>query len=247
MTIALANARGLYLLGIRDGRPREAVDRFTGGRYTQHSTGVKDGADGCVEFFETFIERNPDREIEIMRSFADGDFVFMNAAQSLNGGEARWITMDILQADDHGRMIEHWDVIAEWVDDAQIAGPTEPTDLERTAENKPLIERYVSDVPTEGRTDRLADYVSAKLFQHDPAVGYGAEALAASLGGTKYVETVLVVGSGDMVAILSRVDIDGTETAVMDLFRVAGSRIVEQWNVKEPVPPTDGLVNSGKL
>ena len=37
------------------------------------------------------------------------------------------------------------------------------------------------------------------------------------------------------------------EMAVMDLFRVADGRIVEHWDVMEPVPPADELVNGGKF
>ena len=65
MRTALENAKALYLTGIRDGRPREAAERYLGKRYTQHSTGVKDGPEGFIEFFEAFVARNPDREIEI--------------------------------------------------------------------------------------------------------------------------------------------------------------------------------------
>lgn len=247
MTTPLDNARSLYMTGIRDGHPREAAERYLGENYTQHSTGVKDGGDGFIEFFEEFVERNPDREIEIVRGFGDGDLVFLHAAQSLNGGESRWVTMDILQADEHGRMIEHWDVIAAWVDDSQIEGPAAPVDLDRSAESKALVERYTADVLTQGRTDRVADYVAPDLISHEPGVADGIEALASSLARTRYIEAVLVVGSGDMVGMLSRVDIDGTETAVMDLFRVADSRVAEHWTVREPVPPAEELVNSGKF
>jgi predicted SnoaL-like aldol condensation-catalyzing enzyme len=52
MSQRLENARNLYMEGIRDGKPREAVTKYTGDRYTQHSTGVKDGVEGFVEFFE---------------------------------------------------------------------------------------------------------------------------------------------------------------------------------------------------
>lgn len=247
MTTPLDNATSLYIIGIRDGHPREAVERYTGERYTQHSTGVKDGQDGFVEFFETFSERNPDRQIEIIRGFADGDLVFLHAAQSLNGGRSRWITMDILQADQQGRMVEHWDVIAEWADDGQIDGPTEPAAPERTAPSKALVERYLSEVLTQRRTDRLGEYVAPDLISHEPGVADGIEALAASLATSRYIETVLVVGSGDMVGTLSRVDLDGSEFAVMDLFRVANDRVAEHWTVREPVPPADELVNGGKF
>ena len=58
MSKRLDHARGLYLEGIRDGRVREAIAAHTGERYTQHSSGVRNGAEGFIEFFEPFIERN---------------------------------------------------------------------------------------------------------------------------------------------------------------------------------------------
>ncbi len=88
MSRKIDNAIGLYLEGIRDGNPREAVAKYTGDRYTQHSTGVRDGADGFVEFFEGFIERNPVRDIQIVRALVDGQYLFVHAYQSLNNGEA---------------------------------------------------------------------------------------------------------------------------------------------------------------
>ena len=39
----LDNARALYLEGIRDGDYVEAIDRYAGDRYIQHSTPVRDG------------------------------------------------------------------------------------------------------------------------------------------------------------------------------------------------------------
>ena len=87
MTRKLDNAHGLYLTGIRDGQPREAVSRFTGGRYTQHSTGVADGQEGFVAFFEPFLERCPKRDIQILRSIEDGRYCFVHAIQVLDGGE----------------------------------------------------------------------------------------------------------------------------------------------------------------
>ena len=51
----LDRVHDLYLDGIAGGNPREAVLRNTGHRYTQHSTGVGDGAEGFLAFFEPFV------------------------------------------------------------------------------------------------------------------------------------------------------------------------------------------------
>ena len=48
MSKRLENAVNLYLEGIRDGKVKEAIKKYTGARYTQHSTGVKDGVKGFI-------------------------------------------------------------------------------------------------------------------------------------------------------------------------------------------------------
>ena len=64
----IANATGLYLEGIRDGNVNQALDQYIGDRYTQHSTGVADGKEGFAEFFAPFLERNPIRDIQVVRA-----------------------------------------------------------------------------------------------------------------------------------------------------------------------------------
>ena len=112
MNRKLATATALYMEGIRDGNARLAVETYTGDRYTQHSTGVRDGVEGFVAFFEPFLERNPDRDIRVIRGWEDGQYVFVHAFQSLNGGESEWVTTDFFDTDENDKIIEHWDVIA---------------------------------------------------------------------------------------------------------------------------------------
>lgn len=57
MSKKLENATNLYLQGIKEGRI-EVVKEYTGDRYTQHSTGVADGAQGFMDFFKGFLERS---------------------------------------------------------------------------------------------------------------------------------------------------------------------------------------------
>ncbi len=260
MATRLDNAINLYLEAIRDGNYVEAINKYAGDRYTQHSTPVKDGKEGFIEFFGDFVQRNPDREIEIVRGFEDGQYVFLHAVQYLNGGELRYVTADIFDTDDKGRFIEHWDMITEWSSDTvsghtQVDGPTELTDLDKTDQNKALVDRFLTVVLMNGRWDTISDYVSTESFvQHNPLIDDGIDGL------TAYVESVAeqgdsvvyekvhkIVGHGNFVAAMSRLNLAGIDTAAIDLFRVADGRIVEHWDVMEEIMPQDQWVNSGKF
>jgi len=260
MGTRLDNAKALYMEGIRDGNYVEAINKYVGDRYAQHSTPVKDGKDGFIEFFADFIERNPHREIEIVRGFEDGQYVFIHALQTLNGGESRWVTADIFDTDDQARMIEHWDIIGEFVDDTvsghtQVDGPTEPTDLDKTEENKALVTGFITTVLVNGEFDKLTDYISTESYiQHNPQVGDGLEGLGAFVASLteqgislRYEKIHKVVGSGSFVAVLSKMKLGDTDMAVIDLFRVADGRIIEHWDVIEEITPEETWVNSGKF
>jgi predicted SnoaL-like aldol condensation-catalyzing enzyme len=244
----------LYLEGIQDGNYREAINKYAGARYTQHSTSVRDGKEGFIEFFSEFVERNPTRDIEIVRGFEDGQHVFLHAVQTLNEGESRWVTADIFDTDADARMIEHWDIIGEWVDvtvsgHTQVDGPTDPGDLGNTEANKQLITRFVDEVLIPGDYERLTTYVVENLVQHNPLVDDGREVLSAfaEAVGPRYAELHKVVGCGDFVATLAESEMRSKRHAVIDLYRVDRGMIVERWDVIEEITPQDTWVNSGKF
>ncbi|MGD1846643.1 MAG: hypothetical protein ACFB10_14745 [Salibacteraceae bacterium] len=256
----LDNAQRLYMEGIRDGKVRESVTRYTGDRYTQHSTGVRDGIEGFVEFFEPFIERNPKRDIQIIRKLVDGQYVFLQAYQNINEGEARWVTTDFFDTDENDKIIEHWDVIAPYADatpsgHTSIDGPTEVTDLDKTEENKTLVRNLIQDaLMPGGDPSKLSDYISEDQYiQHNKEVadGFAAFYKLANMPNRplNYQEIVLLVGQGNFVATLCRANWnDGKlnqDYAQVDIFRIEAGKIVEHWDNVEPVPEND--VNGGKF
>jgi predicted SnoaL-like aldol condensation-catalyzing enzyme len=258
MSRRIDNAMGLYLEGIRDGRPREAVTRYTGDRYTQHSTGVRDGRDGFVEFFEPFIGRNPVRDIRVIRALEDGRYVFLHVYQSLNDGQTEWVTTDFFDTDADERIVEHWDVIAPYAahtpaGHTSIDGPTEISDLDRTDDNKAIVRGLITHVLMEGTDqDDIDRYISAETYiQHNAKVEDGLgpfrSLVLAPDRSLVYDEIVLLVGQGDFVATLCRARWEDEEQAQVDIFRLEDGLIVEHWDNTEPVPPADGWVNSGKF
>jgi predicted SnoaL-like aldol condensation-catalyzing enzyme len=256
----LDNATRLYLEGIRDGNARRAVEAYTGDRYTQHSTGVRDGLEGFVEFFEPFIERNPDRKIEIVRSLVDGRFVFVQAAQELNGGETRWVTTDLFDTDRNEKIIEHWDVIHELGGPnpgghTQIDGSTRVTDLHLTEANKDHVRRFLTEAFCEEPTAPFSDFISSETYlNHNPEAPDGLAALeemdrtSRANGQALFYRTVhRIIGQGNFVVSLAHQVWNSIDYAAFDIFRLDNGLIVEHWDNVEPIPPAHELVNSGKF
>ncbi len=256
----LDNAKALYMEAIQDGHAEEAIGKYSGSRYTQHSTPVRDGQEGFIEFFADFKKRNPIRDIEIVRAFEDGRYVFLHVVQNLNNGEFKYVTADIFDTDDDAKMIEHWDMIDEMVDEtvsghSQVDGPTEPTDLDKTERNKVVVSGFLNDVLKGGDYDKLTDFISTETYiQHNPLIGDGLDGLAAyvtQLGedgkSMVYEEIHNVIGCGNFVAAMSKMTLGGVDMAVIDLFRVDAGRIVEHWDVMEAITPEETWVNSGKF
>lgn len=253
MPTALEHATALYMDGIRDGNPREAVAAHTGARYTQHSTGVPDGPEGFVAFFEDFLQRNPKRDI--VRGWQDGRYVFLQAYQSLNDGQWEYVTTDFFDSDEDGRIVEHWDVITEFrgagaSGRTAIDGPTEVTDLDRTEQNKAVVRALVEDALLRGGPcERIEELVAPEYLQHNADVPDGRDAFAALARAQdrplNYERIVLLVGSGNFVATLCEAEWEGSTYAQVDIFRLEDGRIVEHWDNVEPVPADP--VNSGKF
>lgn len=256
----LENAKNLYLEGIRDGNYVEAINAYAGDQYKQHNAKVKDGREGFIEFFENFVKECPVREIEIIRGWEDGNYVFLHAYQSLNNGASKWVTADFFDTDDNDKMIEHWDVISRYNEQktpsghTTIDGATEVTDLDKTEENKQIVRDLIFHALMKGGDPSLIpEFVAEEYIQHNSEVPDGREPFMrlASMPNRplNYEEIVLCVGQGNFVATLSKAnwtdEHKNQDYAQADIFRLENGRIVEHWDNIEPIP--DDLVNSGKF
>ncbi|MEM7469711.1 MAG: nuclear transport factor 2 family protein [Pseudomonadota bacterium] len=252
---AIENVRKIYLEGIAGGNAREAVLKYTGHRYTQHSTGVGDGAEGFLAFFEPFVERNPKRDIEIVRILEDGPWVFCSAYQSLNDGAAQWVTMDLFYTDPEGLILEHWDTIAAYESETasgeDMVGGTRDVGTSASSEaSKSLVLEYTKQVRQERGFDKLDQFVSDGLVQHAAPIGAGRDGLAAWLSSEdagSYEMLFQLIGQGDLVVTYGKRHAKGADIAVFDLYKVADGKIVEHWMNEEEISPRENWGNTGKF
>jgi predicted SnoaL-like aldol condensation-catalyzing enzyme len=181
----------------------------------------------------------------------------MGVYQSLNDGEAEWVTTDFFDTDENDKIIEHWDVISKYAPKTpsghtSIHGPTEITDLEKTEENKQLVRDLIRDVLISEVPEKIDNYISSEQYiQHNAEVPDGLEFFKPlALAEDKplvYEEILLMVGQANFVATLCKAYWEGQPYAQVDIFRIEDGMVVEHWDNAEPVPPEEEWVNSGKF
>lgn len=250
------NAKNLYLIGIKEGKI-EVVKDYTGDRYTQHSTGVADGAQGFIDFFTGFLQRTNDRDIRIIRTIEDGPFVFVHAYQDIDDGTAKWITTDLFDTDKNDKIVEHWDVIAAYQEadktvsgNDMILGDFKIEDEDKTEGNKILVRNFITDVFQNKNHSAVEKYISTeKYIQHNPSVPNGIDAVKQFLATQNFNYDFIfkIIGQGNHVVSYSKVLFNEQEFAIFDIFRIENGKIVEHWDNMEPVPARNEWANTGKF
>jgi predicted SnoaL-like aldol condensation-catalyzing enzyme len=83
---------------------------YTGAYYKQHNPFAKDGIEGVAGFIAYMKEKMPDFRIQILRIYADGDYVITHVWTHNGPADRGGMAMDIFRMDSNGKVVEHWDV-----------------------------------------------------------------------------------------------------------------------------------------
>lgn len=251
----LDNALALYLDGVRDGLLEPALDKYVSDALIQHSVGVADGRHGLLGAYAPRIAKHASREIWPLRGFQDGRKVFLQTYQNWGRGAVELVSCDIFDTDSDDRIIEHWNVtspLAGWSASgrSQIDGPSLVDDWHATAANKRLVRDYLTRVLIADAPRQAAEHLCRDFVQHSPRIHDGVDGqrrhfdrMCAEGAPVRYREIAQLVGKGNFVASLCRVEIAATTYAVIDLFRVEAGQIAEHWDVACEVVDTG--VNRG--
>ncbi len=126
-----------------------------------------------------------------------------------------------------------------------VGGVTTAKDLEKTEENRQLVNKFVQSVLIENRIKELPDYVANSYIEHNPNMEDGLSALQNHLSaqGTdsnvlvQYQKTHRILAEGDFVLSICEDHLNGVHTSFYDLFRIEEGKIAEHWDIIDTVPP----------
>lgn len=164
------------------------------------------------------------------------------------------MTTDTFREDENGCIVEHWDVIDYYRTPEndqldQIFGDFEIKDLDKKAENKKLVRRFLTETFQNGELEQWSDYVADDLIQHNHEIGQGSAAYKNYVAeySVTFDFVFQLLGQGNYVVSYGQTQIDGVAYAQYDIFRLENGKIVEHWDNKEVIPKVEDLTNRGKF
>lgn len=107
------NVVEFYDLAFNKSKPREAIEKYAGDIYKEHSPEVPDGKDGFIWHYEKMAKDYPSKRLAIKRVLAEGNHVIVHCWSKFPAilGDTEFAAIDIFRLDDNGKIVEHWDVL----------------------------------------------------------------------------------------------------------------------------------------
>ena len=227
--------------------------------YIQHNPFIPTGLESFIQMLPVLQENGT--TAENIRMFQDGNYVFMHNIwrNARPFGADEMVSFDIIRLDDNGKVAEHWDAMTPLVKETasgrtQTDGPTEVNDLDKTEVNKALARALVEDVLMGKNPNKITDYISAETYhQHNPGIKDGLEGIVEAVeyltsqnNMFQYTKIHKILGEGNFVLTVSEGQWNNTNNVFYDLFRIENAKVVEHWDVIQPIP-TEGLANDNGM
>ena len=228
--------------------------------YIQHNLAYGTGRDAFVGSVEYLAAADAPTTVNTIRSFADGDYVFLQTVYNF-AGAGEQVAFDIFRFNEAGLIAEHWDNLASVAEPnssghTQIDGTIDIAEPSRTAQNRQLVCDFLFDVMQGNKPEKTPDYFDGDTYiQHNTAIADGLSGLSDALAALAeqgiemiYDRTYMVLAQGDFVLAVSEGSYAGAPTSYYDLWRVANGKIAEHWDVMETVADASTWANdNGKF
>ena len=229
--------------------------------YIQHNLAYGTGADAFISSVEYLASADVKTTVDNIRIFEDGDKVFMQNVYNF-AGAGEQVAFDIFRFDDEGKIIEHWDNLAELSAEpnpsghTQTDGTTEITDLDKTEEHRELVKNFLYDVMQGNNPEKTPDYFDGDNYiQHNTGIADGVSGLNSALSAMAeqgismiYDNVHMVLAEGNYVLAVSEGTFAGEPTSYYDLWRIENGKIAEHWDVMETIADQSAWQNqNGKF
>ena len=228
--------------------------------YIQHNLAYGTGRDAFVGSVEYLAAADAPTTVNTIRSFADGDYVFLQTVYNF-AGAGEQVAFDIFRFNEAGLIAEHWDNLASFAEPnpsghTQIDGTIDIAEPSRTAQNRQLVCDFLFDVMQGNKPEKTPDYFDGDTYiQHNTAIADGLSGLSDALAALAeqgiemiYDRTHMVLAQGDFVLAVSEGSYAGAPTSYYDLWRVANGKIAEHWDVMETIADASTWANdNGKF
>ena len=228
--------------------------------YIQHNLAYGTGRDAFVGSVAYLASAPVKTTVKNIRAFSDGDKVFLQTVYNFAGAGDQ-VAFDIFCFDENGLIAEHWDNLAALAapnpsGHTQTDGTMKVTDLDKTEENRKLVESFLYDVMQGNHPEKTPDYFDGDIYiQHNTGIADGLSGLGAALAalaqqGIQMIYTTVhqVLAQGNFVLAVSEGTFGGAPTAYYDLWRVENGKIAEHWDVMETIADQSTWANdNGKF
>ena len=235
-------------------RDLTVVDRHFAEPFVQHDPNIADGLAG-MKAFVSEVAMSPVSDITIYRILVDGDRVLIHSRyEGLENAPGPLIAFDLFRFKD-GRIVEHWggqqplEETRSLSGHTQVDGPTNVEDREKTEVNRTLVQTYREATMVQNNYERVGEFIADGFIQHAAGVGDGIERLKARFaaaikpGAVPTLVPRFYLADGNFV--LSMVEAHTEPPSVhFDLFRIAGGKMAEHWEVLSCIPPREQWKNS---
>ncbi|HUD93279.1 nuclear transport factor 2 family protein [Sphingobium sp.] len=214
--------------------------------YIQHNPGLPDGPKAAVEALAPMFAR-PDSRFEVKHLLIDGDLALVHLFGQGKPGTPGAAVADLYRLED-GKVVEHWDVLQpiEPGSDSMAMASAKPAVEGATTRNRAAFDRFIALLFEKGDVEgAYRQFVAPDLIQHNSRMGQGRDGAIAAIkglrsapGATFEVQRLLV--DGDLAAVHYRGKLSAQDrgAAVVEIFRFDKGRIVEHWDMFQPVPET---------
>ena len=252
--------KALALIGtLASGDTRLAASLLEEG-YIQHSLSYGTGRDAFISSVEYLASAPVKTTVKNIRAFEDGDKVFLQTVYDF-AGAGEQVAFDIFRFDENGLIAEHWDNLASAAapnpsGHTQIDGYMTVEDIDKTEENRTLIENFLVDVMQGRHPEKISSYFDGDQYiQHNIAIADGLSGLGAALEAMAeqgiqmiYGRTHMVLAEGNFVLGVSEGSFGGAPTSYYDLWRIGNGKIAEHWDVMETIAdPSTWKNDNGKF